>query len=71
MASMDFADVGMSIADLVQGVMQVNLQAIQELSRVKSPPALAELQRRFAGEYIAVLQHGSMTLVNALKPQQI
>jgi hypothetical protein len=64
-------DVGMSIADLIKGVMQANLRAIQELSRVKSPQALAELQHRFAGEYIVALQHGTMTLVNAISARQI
>ncbi len=68
MASMDFADVGVSMAALVQGVMQANLRAMQELSHVRNPQALAELQRRFAEEYMAVLQHGTMTLVHALRP---
>jgi hypothetical protein len=67
MSPMDFADVGMSMAGLIQGVIQANLRAIQELSRVKTPQALAELQRRFSGEYMAALQHGTMTLVNALR----
>jgi hypothetical protein len=68
MASMDFADVGVSMATLVKGVMQANFRAMQELSEVRNPQALADLQRRFAGEYMAALQHGTMTLVNALRP---
>ncbi len=68
MASMNFPDTGMSTATLIQGVVQANLRAMQELSRVKTPQTLAELQRRFAGEYIAALQHGTMTLMNALRP---
>jgi hypothetical protein len=68
MASMNFADVGVNMAALIQGVMQANLRAMQELSRVKTPQGLADLQRRFAGEYIAALQHGTLTLMNALRP---
>jgi hypothetical protein len=61
-------NVGMNMAALLQGVVQTNLRAMQELSRVNSPQALLELQRRFALEYVAALQHGTMTLVNALRP---
>jgi hypothetical protein len=67
MASMDFADVGMNMAALIQGVVRANLRAMQELSRVKNPQGLAELQHRFAAEYIAALQHGTMNLMNALR----
>jgi hypothetical protein len=40
---------------------------MQELSRVESPEGLMELQRRFAREYVAALQHGTMMLVSALR----
>jgi hypothetical protein len=67
MPSMNFPDVGMNTAALVQGVMRANLRAIQELTRVRNPQALVGLQRRFAGEYIAALPHGMTSLVNALR----
>jgi hypothetical protein len=44
------------------------MRAVQELSHVQNPQAFAELQRRFAREYIAALRHGTMSPVNALKP---
>ena len=66
MSSMSLPDLGVDIANLVQGVMQANLRAMQELSRVTTPQGLLELQRRFAVEYIAALQQGTMDLVNAL-----
>jgi hypothetical protein len=68
MASMDFPALGMNMTALVRGVVQANLRAMQELSRAKSPQALVELQRRFAVEYVAALQHGTMSLMNALGP---
>jgi hypothetical protein len=67
MSPMDFTDMGMSMAALIHGVVQTNLRAMQELSRVENPQALAELQRRFAREYIAALQDGTMRLVSALR----
>jgi hypothetical protein len=39
-----------------------------EFSRVEDAQAFADLQRRFAREYSAALQHGIMTLVSALRP---
>jgi hypothetical protein len=59
---MDFPDLGMSMAGLIQSVVQANLRAIRELSLVNNPQGLMELQRRFASEYIAALQHGTMSL---------
>jgi hypothetical protein len=73
MSSMDFAKMGTSMTALIHGVVQANLRAMQELSRVENPQALAELQRRFAREYVAALQEGMMTLISGLglaAPQQ-
>jgi hypothetical protein len=56
MSPMDFTEMGGSMTALIHGVMQTNLRAMQELSRVETPQAFAELQRRFAREYVAALR---------------
>jgi hypothetical protein len=68
MSPMDFTDMGSNMTALVHGVMQTNLRAMLELSRVENPQAFVDLQRRFAREYMAALQHGIVTLVSALRP---
>jgi adenine-specific DNA methylase len=68
MSPLDFTDVGSDMTALILGVMQTNLRTMLEYSRVESPQALADLQRRFAREYLAALQQGVMTLVSALRP---
>jgi hypothetical protein len=66
MSPTDFADVGSNITALIHGVMQINLRAMLEYSRAKSPEDLVALQHRFAYEYLAALQQGVMTLVTTL-----
>ena len=68
MSPMDFTDMGSNMTALVHGVMQTNLRAMLEFSRVENPQAFVDLQRRFAREYMAALQHGIVTLVSALRP---
>jgi hypothetical protein len=65
MSPMDVTDVGSNMTALIHGVMQTNLRAMLEISRAENPQALADLQRRFAREYMTALQHGIMTLVSA------
>jgi hypothetical protein len=65
MSPVDFTDMDSSMTALIHGVMQTNLRAMLELSRADNPQAFADLQRRFAREYMAALQHGIMTLVSA------
>ena len=69
MPRMDFTEIGMDMAALVRTVVQTNLRVVQERSRAKTPQAMADLQRRFAGEYIRMLQYGTMSFMNALRPQ--
>lgn len=66
MPRMDFAEIGMDMPALIRTVVQANLRAIQEFSQAKTPYALAELQRRYAAEYIAALHYGTMSVVSAL-----
>jgi hypothetical protein len=47
---LDFTDMGRSITTLIDGVVQTNLQAAQELLRVDNPEAFMELQQRFVRE---------------------
>ena len=68
MSPMDFTDLGSNMTALIHGVMQTNLRAMLEFSRVENPQAFVDLQRRFAREYMAALQHGIVTLVSALRP---
>jgi hypothetical protein len=69
MPRMDFTEIGMDMAALVRTIVQTNLRVVQELSQAKTPQAMADLQRRFAGEYIRMLQYGTMSFMNALRPQ--
>jgi hypothetical protein len=48
--------------------MKTNLRAMLEFSRVEDPQGFVDLQRRFAREYMAALQHGIATLMSALRP---
>jgi hypothetical protein len=68
MSPMDFTYMGSDMTALIHGVMKTNLRAMLEFSRVEDSQGFVELQRRFAGEYIAALQHGIATLMSALRP---
>ena len=67
MSPMEFTDLGSNMTVLIHGVVQTNLRTMLEFSRVQDPQALADLQRQFAREYLAALQHGVMMLVSALR----
>jgi hypothetical protein len=60
-------EMGGSITALIEGVVQTNLRATQELLRLENPEALVELQQRFVRDYMAALMQGAMTFVNAIK----
>jgi hypothetical protein len=68
MSPMELTDLGSNMTALIHGVVQTNLRTMLEFSRAEDPQAFADLQRRFAREYLAALQHGIMTLVSALRP---
>ena len=52
---------------LVEGVVQTNLRAAQELFRMANPAPFVELQQRFAREYTDMLMQNSATLVRAMR----
>ncbi|WP_043345725.1 phasin family protein [Belnapia moabensis] len=60
-------DLQQGVAGLVEGVMQTNLRAAQELFRLANPAPLVELQQRFAREYTDALLRNSATLVRAVR----
>ena len=60
-------DMQQSIAGLVEGVVQTNLRATQEMFRLTNPTAMIELQQRFAGAYMDTLMQGTATLVRAVR----
>jgi CBS domain-containing protein len=66
-ASGGMQDLQQSIAGLVEGVVQTNLRATQELFRLANPNAFVDLQRRFAREYLDVLMAGSASFVRAAR----
>ena len=66
MSAADFTGMTQSTTALIEAVVQTNLRAMQELLHAKNPNAVLELQQRFVREYMAVLMHGTMTLVNAM-----
>lgn len=59
-------DLRQGMAGLVEGVMQTNLRATQELFRLANPAAMIELQQRFAREYMDAVMQGTATLVRAI-----
>ena len=54
-----------SVAGLVQGVVQTNLRAAQELFQLANPAALVEVQQRFVRDYLEALLQGTANLVRA------
>ena len=60
-------DMQQGIAGLIEGVVQTNLRATQELFRLTNPTAIIELQQRFVREYLDALAQGTATLVRAVR----
>jgi hypothetical protein len=60
-------DIQQGVAGLVEGVVQTNLHAAQELFRLANPAPVVELQQRFAREYTDTLLRNSATLVRAVR----
>jgi uncharacterized phage infection (PIP) family protein YhgE len=60
-------DLQHGIAGLVEGVMQTNLRATQELFRLTNPTAIIELQQRFARNYLDTVMQSTATLVRAVR----
>jgi hypothetical protein len=56
-----------NLAGLIDGVLQTNLYAAQEIFRAATPEAVLELQQRFVRDYMAALIHGTMTLVRTIQ----
>ena len=60
-------DFQQGVTSLVEGVVQTNLRAAQELFRLANPAPIVELQQRFAREYTDTLVRNSATLVRAVR----
>jgi hypothetical protein len=60
-------DLQQGVTGLVEGVVQTNLRAAQELFRLANPAPFVELQQRFAREYTDALLRNSTTLVRAMR----
>ena len=60
-------DLRQSMAGLVDGVVQTNMRAAQELFRLANPAAMVEMQQRFIREYMDALMQGTATLVRAVR----
>ena len=60
-------DLQQGMAGLVEGVVQVNLRAAQELFRLVNPAPVVELQQRLAREYLDAVMQGTATLVRAVR----
>jgi hypothetical protein len=60
-------DLQQGVTGLVEGVVQTNLRAAQELFRLANPAPFVELQQRFAREYTDALLRNSATLVRAVR----
>jgi hypothetical protein len=55
-----------NLAGLIDGVLQTNLYAAQEIFRAATPEAVLELQQRFVRDYMVALINGTMTLVRTI-----
>jgi hypothetical protein len=60
-------DLQQGVTGLVEGVVQTNLRASQELFRLANPAPFVELQQRFAREYTDTLLRNGATLVRAVR----
>src|ERR687894_61669 len=60
-------DFQQGVTSLVEGVVQTNLRAAQEVFRLANPAPLVELQQRFAREYTDTVLRNSATLVHAVR----
>jgi hypothetical protein len=60
-------DLQQGMTGLVEGVVQTNLRAAQELFRLANPAPFVELQQRFAREYTDTLMQNSATLARAVR----
>ena len=60
-------DMRQVVTGLVEGAVQTNLRAVQELFRLANPAPFVELQQRFAREYTDALLRNSATLVRAMR----
>ena len=55
------------VAGLVNGVVQSNMRATQEVLRMADPTAMFDLQRRFAREYIDTMLRGTSAFMRAAR----
>ncbi|HKH68782.1 MAG TPA: phasin family protein, partial [Reyranella sp.] len=60
-------DLQQGVTSLVEGVVQTNLHAAQELFRLANPAPFVELQQRFAREYTDTVLRNGATLVRAMR----
>ncbi|MBL6082251.1 phasin family protein [Belnapia sp. T18] len=60
-------DLQQGMAGLLEGVMQTNLRAAQELFRLANPAPIVELQQRFVREYTDTVLRNTATLVRATR----
>ncbi len=60
-------DMRQGMAGLIEGVVQTNLRATQEMLRLTNPAAIIELQQRFVREYMDAMMRGTATLVRAVR----
>lgn len=60
-------DLQHGMAGLIEGVVQTNQRATQELFRLTNPMAIIELQQRFVREYLDTVMQSTATLVRAVR----
>jgi hypothetical protein len=60
-------DLQQGVTGLIEGIVQTNLQATQELFRLTNPGAYVELQQRFVRQYLDALIENSVNLVRAVR----
>ena len=60
-------DLQQSFSGLVEGVVQANLRATEELARLTNPAAFLEVQQRFVREYMNAVMEGGAAMARAVR----
>ena len=60
-------DLQHSVSGLVEGVVQANLRATEQVMRLTSPAAFLEVQQQFVRDYMNALMEGSAAIARAVR----
>ena len=67
MAGGNIEELQQSMMGLVQGVIQTNLKAAEEMFRAADPSTMFQIQQRFVHDYLDALMQGSAAVVRSVR----